>query len=446
MKDEFIIEEPNELAEDRVPERSAGKDGIEVDESIDVESIELRSRPLMTVGALGWETARPGNDLEVLFDDDENDVLDWTEDEAGSESEDQFADLQDEHLHLAAELAELRQTASAREAALHDQLAKNRALLREREGELSEQEAQIASLTLEVEGLRAQLSDRDRAGGSRRALPLELADRATFMTSAPVHDLSSVVASLKQRLRERGHALTAAREEVEQLRRERTELAAALAARGSQVAKLLARLRRTAQRFRLHDEFKTGLGRLLGRPTGSELDAAGLPVPGSEEPTLAVDEPAAEATPAGEPAAAPAQAEPAEAPPEPAPPRERRQRTAIARIPARQRRRRTDVGIRRYLIALNPEHEEVCELAERRMYVGRGEEADLRVTDATVSRLHAVLYLERGSTVVEDACSTNGVYVNMLRVRRAVLVDGDTVGFGSVRFQYRVGPAAASTD
>lgn len=446
MKDEFTIEEPDELAEGRVPERPAGKDGIEVDESIDIESIELRSRPVTTVGTLGWETVRPGNDLEVLFDDDENDVLGWQEDEAGNESESQLADLEDEHLHLAAELADLRRTASQREAALHDQLSRNRAQLREREAELSEQEAQIASLTLEVEGLRAQLSDQDRGGGGRNAPALELFGQGTVETSAPAQDLSSVVASLKQRLRERGHALTAAREEAEQLKRERTELAAALAERGSQVAKLLARLRRTAQRFRLHDEFKTGLGRLLGRPTGSELDAQGLPVPGSEEPTLAIDEPAAEAAPASEPSAAPTQAEHTEAAPEPAPTRERRQRTVIARVPARQRRRRTDVGIRRYLIALDPAHEEVCELAERRMYVGRGEEADVRLSDATASRLHAVLYLERGSTVVEDACSTNGVFVNMLRVRRAVLVDGDTVAFGSVRFQYRVGPATASSD
>ena len=430
MKDEFIIDEPDELTENRVPESRPGKDGIEVDESIDIESIELRSRPNTAIGNLGWETARTGDDMEALFVDD--DVLDWQPGEAHEEAQSQLSDLEDEHLHLAAELADLRRAAADREMALQEQLDKARRQLQTREEELSDQEAQIASLTLECEGLRAQLSEHDYD------TPLELAGKGTVAFAES--GTTSVVKNLKQRLTERANALVVAREEAERLQRERTELANALAERGSQVAKLLARLTRSARRFHLQDEFKTGLGKLLGQPTGGERDAAGLPLPGSEEPTLAVDEPtAASAAPAPAPRAA------AAAPtPDKSPAAERRARTATARTPARQRRRRTDAGIRRYLISLNPDREEVCELAERRMYVGRGEEADVRVTDATASRLHAVLYLERGWTVVEDACSTNGVYVNMQRVRRAVLLDGDTVAFGTVRFQYRVGPAVMS--
>jgi len=434
MKDEFTIDEPNELAEGQVAEHHAGEDGIEVGESIDIESIELHSRQSSTVENLGWETVQPGDDLKALFAEDED--LEWQPGELSEEAQSQLAELEDEHLHLAAELADLRRAAAERESSLQAQLDKTRALLRERDNDLSDQEAQIASLTLECEGLRAQLSDQDYQA------PLELAGKGFVDTADTGRGKIGVVMNLKQRLMESGHALTVAREETEKLKRERAELAQALAARGSQVAKLLARLTRSAKRFHLQDEFKTGLGRMLGKSAGAELDEAGVLPPGSEESTIANDEP-----PEGKTAPTEIQAValPATTPYQPTA-GERRIRTAASKSAFRQRRRRTDVGVRRYLIALDPMHEEVCELAERRLYVGRGVEADVRVTDATASRLHALLYLERGSTVVEDACSTNGVFVNTQRVRRAVLVDGDTVAFGNVRFQYRVGPATASMD
>ncbi len=435
MKDELTIEEPDELAEGRVTERHAGKDGIEVDEPIDIERIELASRPPTTIGNLGWEIVRPGDDHEALFVEDD-DVLEWHPGESGDEAHDQLADLEDEHLHLAAELAGLRRAAAERETALQEQLEKSRALLRAKEEELTEQETQIASLTLESEELRARFGADDY--DTVPALP---ARNAVGTTGADAGS-TSVVSSLRQQLAERGEGLQAAREHAERLERERAELADALAARGSQVAKLLARLTQSARRLQLQDEFKTGFGKLLGKSTGGELDEAGMPVPGSEEPTLAVDEPPdVKAAPVDERQAAGPAATPGKRRL-----RERRMRIAAAKVPARERRRRTTEGIRRYLISLDPEREEVCELASRRMYVGRGVEADVRITDATASRLHAVLYLERGSTVVDDACSTNGVYVNMVRVRRAVLVDGDTVAFGAVRFQYRVGPAVVSKD
>lgn len=430
MKDESTIDEPDELAEGRVAEHRAGEEGIEVGELIDIESIELHSKQYSAVENLGWETVQPGDDLKALFAEDEDHQ--WQPGELSDEARSQLAELEDEHLHLAAELADLRRAAAERESSLQAQLEKTRALLRERDGELSDQEAQIASLTLECEGLRAQLSDQDYRE------PLELAGTGSFDAANAGSGKRSVVVSLKQRLIESGHALTVAREETEKLKRERAELAAALAARGSQMAKLLARLTRSTTRLHLQDEIKTGLGRLLGKSAGVELDEAGVLPPGSDEPTIANDEPP-------ESKAAPKETVEAALPAKtPRQPRagERRLRTAASG----QRRRRTDAGVRRYLIALDPTHEEVCELAERRMYVGRGVEADVRVSDATASRLHALLYLERGSTVVEDACSTNGVFVNTQRVRRAVLVDGDTVAFGNVRFQYRVGPATASMD
>lgn len=429
MKDDLVVEEPAELAEERLADHGADHGGIEVDESIDIESIELHSTRASVVENLGWETARPSDDPDALFaDEGDGDGPVGLSDSPATETRSQLAELEDEHLHLAAELADLRRAAGEREQALQDYLAKTRALLRDREDELSDQVAQIASLTLECQGLRAQLPERVASSQPAEAGTMAVAE------ADPRSEI--LVSSLKQRLEERAHALTIAREEKERLARERAELAHALAERGAQVAKLLARLARLEGRRHLQDEFKTGLGRLLGMNAGQEHAAAGAPPPGSEEPTLAVDEP-----PEQEKASNPGQ----EAPPDNAAARLRRAGAAASKKAARRRRPRADAGLRRYLIALDPAREEVCELTRQRMYVGRGVEADVRVTDATVSRLHGALYLERGSTVVEDACSTNGVFVNTKRVRRAVLLDGDTVAFGTVRFQYRVGPASGRT-
>lgn len=405
--------------------RAGSRNGIEVEEAIDIEDIELQSKPATTVENLGWDTAHPAQDLETLLTEATEEVS--AEETAGSKQEarDRLEGMNDEPLRLAAELAELRRTARERERALLEQLAKTRAVLRERDEELTNQVAQIASLTLEAEGLRSQLSDH---GGAASA-PFGAG------TDEPTGS-ESMVMRLKQRLAERGNALVAAREDLARLARERARLAEELAARGAEVEKLLARMQ---GRRNLRDEVLAGLDRLLHRPAAANDEAGESPAAatgGSEQPAVRQ-----------EPAAAVASGQDAR-PPDGATDRTtvrlRHAESGTARPKARRRRPHAGAGLRRYLIALDPAREEVCELGQKRMYVGRGGEADVQVADATVSRLHAVLYLERGATVVEDACSTNGVFVNLQRVRRAVLMDGDTVAFGTVRFQYRVGPAATS--
>ena len=58
--------------------------------------------------------------------------------------------------------------------------------------------------------------------------------------------------------------------------------------------------------------------------------------------------------------------------------------------------------------------------------------------EASLSRVHAKLVKEGGAYVIMDAGSSNGVFVNDVRVQRATLGDGDRVRLGSVialRFQ-----------
>ena len=77
--------------------------------------------------------------------------------------------------------------------------------------------------------------------------------------------------------------------------------------------------------------------------------------------------------------------------------------------------------------------------------IGRGDGVDVRLDDASVSRLHAEL-VRRGSFVyVSDlGLSTNGTRVNGRPVGRRVLAEGDVVTFGLARC--RVGGLASADE
>lgn len=72
-------------------------------------------------------------------------------------------------------------------------------------------------------------------------------------------------------------------------------------------------------------------------------------------------------------------------------------------------------------------------LDQPRMTIGRDPESSIFLNDVTVSRSHAVLYVENNDVRVEDAGSLNGTYVNDAIVTDAVLKSGDSVQIG--RFQ-----------
>jgi pSer/pThr/pTyr-binding forkhead associated (FHA) protein len=66
--------------------------------------------------------------------------------------------------------------------------------------------------------------------------------------------------------------------------------------------------------------------------------------------------------------------------------------------------------------------------------VGRGDGADLRLRDRTVSRRHAELRQEGLTLVVADLSSANGTYVNGERIPDATRVEpGDVISFGAAR-------------
>jgi hypothetical protein len=65
---------------------------------------------------------------------------------------------------------------------------------------------------------------------------------------------------------------------------------------------------------------------------------------------------------------------------------------------------------------------------------------DLVLSDAGISKVHAVLAKTDGLLFLRDLGSTNGVKVNGQRVIRGALIPGDELAFANVRFRVHLGP------
>jgi len=74
-------------------------------------------------------------------------------------------------------------------------------------------------------------------------------------------------------------------------------------------------------------------------------------------------------------------------------------------------------------------------LSKAEVVVGRGDEADVQLPDATVSRKHVVLTLESGNFVLTNE-SQAGTTVNGHSVTRHELNNGDEIQMGEVKVQF----------
>lgn len=109
--------------------------------------------------------------------------------------------------------------------------------------------------------------------------------------------------------------------------------------------------------------------------------------------------------------------------------------TPVVPAPERKPDQRTrDAGLRPELVApvtvITPQGD--LELGSGSLLIGRLPECDVLLQDGLVSRMHARISVQHDSVVVEDLHSTNGVYVNGLRVGHStVLREGDRVLIGT---------------
>lgn len=72
---------------------------------------------------------------------------------------------------------------------------------------------------------------------------------------------------------------------------------------------------------------------------------------------------------------------------------------------------------------------------DRDMLVGRHQSADLVLQSAEISRKHAAFLLKEQALYVQDLNSSNGTFVNDLRIAdETLLKEGDIVQFASLKF------------
>ncbi|HEY0869489.1 MAG TPA: DUF3662 and FHA domain-containing protein [Acidothermaceae bacterium] len=84
------------------------------------------------------------------------------------------------------------------------------------------------------------------------------------------------------------------------------------------------------------------------------------------------------------------------------------------------------------------------ELKHKITVIGRGTDADIRLTDHAVSRRHAEIRIANGATMLNDLQSTNGTTVNGVTVTTTALSDGDEIRIGETVLTYRAPAASAS--
>jgi hypothetical protein len=82
------------------------------------------------------------------------------------------------------------------------------------------------------------------------------------------------------------------------------------------------------------------------------------------------------------------------------------------------------------------------ELKHKITVIGRGTDADIRLTDQAVSRRHAEIRIVNGATMLNDLQSTNGTTINGVAATTTALSDGDEIRIGETVLTYRA-PADA---
>ena len=71
------------------------------------------------------------------------------------------------------------------------------------------------------------------------------------------------------------------------------------------------------------------------------------------------------------------------------------------------------------------------------MLVGRAPECEIRIEDTYASQQHARIFGKNGSWYVEDLGSTNGTFVNGVRIDRPrKLAHGDVVRVGETELRF----------
>ena len=88
------------------------------------------------------------------------------------------------------------------------------------------------------------------------------------------------------------------------------------------------------------------------------------------------------------------------------------------------------------LVCLTGDAPRQLALTKKTITIGRGHHCDIQILTHFVSREHARITTDRGTIFIEDLSSTNGVFVNSIRVERHELHHGDLLTIGETQFRF----------
>ncbi|MEO8467394.1 MAG: FHA domain-containing protein [Gammaproteobacteria bacterium] len=88
------------------------------------------------------------------------------------------------------------------------------------------------------------------------------------------------------------------------------------------------------------------------------------------------------------------------------------------------------------LVCLTGDAPKHVALSKKTTTIGRGNHCDIQIVTHFVSRQHARVTTESGVVIIEDLASTNGVFVNSIRIDSHELRHGDLLTIGETQFRF----------
>lgn len=79
---------------------------------------------------------------------------------------------------------------------------------------------------------------------------------------------------------------------------------------------------------------------------------------------------------------------------------------------------------------------EIVDLGDRERVIGRSPRCDIYLSSESVSRQHARLTFRNEEYFIEDLNSTNGLYVNGIKIEKCVLRNNDQIEIGRVKILF----------
>ena len=77
-------------------------------------------------------------------------------------------------------------------------------------------------------------------------------------------------------------------------------------------------------------------------------------------------------------------------------------------------------------------------ISAQQMVLGRDEICDITIPDSSISRRHAIISRQGEQFLIQDCSSTNGTYVNDVRIPQKELKSGDKIKAGNTIFMFSI--------